>query len=232
MSKHIVCIEHDRVDGPGFIADWADLRGYDLWVVRAEDPLPPPKDINLLILLGGTASALDFTTRQLEERQLAREVAESGRPVLGFCLGAQLLAIEFGGDVLTGVASEHDWSAIDIQVEWLRDLLLDDRLLVFQAHNDIIKLSPSSTPLASSLTVPIQAFAGPGSVLGLQFHLEADTEKIAAFRQLRGRLNSVAAADEGRLARCRAALYRLLDSLLEIASQTREAPGSATGARL
>lgn len=214
MRKRIVCLQHDSIDGPGLIVPWAEARGHELHVVT-ETGAPPSaaEAMDLLVILGGSASALDRTPRQLEERALARAVAERGRPVLGVCLGAQMLALEFGGDVLSGAAAEHDWSAIEVQSAWLQDALGSDRPIVFQAHDDAIRPPPGAAPLASSRACPVQAFRGPGSVVGLQFHLEADAEKIRAFRRLRGR-EAADAGDEDRLALCRDALHRLLDPLL------------------
>lgn len=212
MTRRIVCLQHDDVDGPGFIADWALAGQHELRVLTASEALPRADGLDLLILLGGAASALDGTPRQLAERGLAMAVAEAGKPVFGLCLGAQMLAVALGGNVVPGAARERDWSAVDIDDLWLREVLGARRLMVFQAHYDLIQPPPGSVLLAESAACSVQAFKGPGPVLGLQFHLEANAEKVRAFRAL---WNADAhGSNEGLLDTTRAALFRLLDALM------------------
>jgi GMP synthase (glutamine-hydrolysing) len=215
VTRTIACIQHDPSDGPGLIAAWCRARGHELRVVQPSDPLPEgPSGIDLVILLGGAASALDGSSRQRAERAFARVTFEAGKPVLGLCLGAQMLAVELGGDVLPGAAPEHDWSRLRVEDAWLSQALGATDPVVFQAHADAIRLPPGAQQLATNLASVVEAFRGPGPVLGLQFHLEADKEKVEAFRASSG-APPRAEGDEDRIARCRQGLERLLDDWLD-----------------
>lgn len=217
MAKRILCLQHDRGDGPALIGDWAKAEEHTIDLRTPSDPLPDsPHDHDLVIILGGRAGAKDENERLHAERKLARAASESGVPVLGLCLGAQMLAIEFGGDVIPRGAPEHGWTAIDSEDGSLTASFGTKQPLVFGWHNDAIVKPPDASLLAHSDTCAVQGFridtAAP--VLALQFHLEADAEKIALFRRAGKRdgttVTDEAAAIEGQ----RAALAKILNGLV------------------
>jgi GMP synthase (glutamine-hydrolysing) len=213
----IVCLQHDRGDGPGLIEAWAAARGEALTVLTRAEALPPRFDgVARLIILGGRAGARDEDPRLAEERACARAAAQTGVPVLGLCLGAQMLAVEFGGDVVPRGAPEHGWTAIDGADETFAALFSTPRPLVFSWHNDAIVLPPGATLLARSETCAVQGFRlhAPGLVTGLQFHLEADAAKIALFRRAGKRDGTPADDEAAAIAARRDALFTLLDGML------------------
>jgi GMP synthase-like glutamine amidotransferase len=216
MVKRLLCLQHDRGDGPALIEDWALATGHTLDLRTPADPLPDsPRAHDLIVILGGRAGANDADERLHAERRLARAASESGVPVLGLCLGAQMLAVEFGGDVVPRGAPEHGWTAVDIRDESLAALFGSTRPLVFGWHNDAIVKPPEAALLASSPTCAVQAFridqAAP--VLALQFHLEADADKIALFRRAGKRDGAMVGDEAAAIAGQRMALAKILDSL-------------------
>ncbi|MBS0219823.1 MAG: glutamine amidotransferase [Proteobacteria bacterium] len=134
---------------------------------------------DLLIVLGGPISAYDddrypFLADELRliEQSLRRKV-----PVLGICLGAQLLARVLGARVYPGSAREIGFAAVALTAAGRRGCLADlerEATPVLHWHGDTFDLPAGAEHLAATEITPNQAFALGASVLGLQFHVEAD----------------------------------------------------------
>lgn len=139
-------------------------------------------DPDLLVVLGGPIGADDDAAYPflVAEHELVRTRLLSGRPMLGICLGAQLMARALGGGVSSGDRVEIGWAPVDLTAVGARSVLAPlAGLDVLHWHGDRIILPESvgATVLASMPTTPVQAFAVPGG-LALQFHLEADPARI------------------------------------------------------
>lgn len=174
------------------------------------------REIDLLVILGGRWGARDENERLLAERRLARRAAESGTPVLGLCLGAQMLAVEFEGDIVSRGAPEFGWTAIELLDDTLAAAFREPCPFLLAWHNDAIVLPPQAALLARSETCGVQAFRipAPAPVIGLQFHLEADAEKIALFRRAGKRDGARVAEEAAAIEGQRMALFALLDDML------------------
>lgn len=136
-----------------------------------------------LVVLGGPMAAdqveryphLDY------EKDVIRQAVARGLPVLGICLGAQLIAAAFGGRTLRGAAPEFGW--VDVRPT---EAGSDDHLIrhfadiepVFQWHSDTFSLPGAAVHLAESDSCSHQAFKMYDHVYALQFHLEADRSLI------------------------------------------------------
>jgi GMP synthase-like glutamine amidotransferase len=159
-----------------------------LWRAYAADPLPRELDsLDGLVVMGGPMSAADdegFPTRRQEIAVLARAV-RSGMPTLGVCLGAQLLAIAAGGEVMAGASSmEVGWAPIHLTDLAANDPLFaaaPEKLTVLHWHGDTYRLPAGAVRLASSELYPEQAFRVGARAWGLQFHLEVDEYAVNAF---------------------------------------------------
>lgn len=136
-----------------------------------------------LVVLGGPQAANE-TERYPHlafEQDAIRRAADAGLPVLGICLGAQLIAAAFGGKVLRRAAPEFGW--VDVTPT---DAGRDDPLMghfagserVYQWHSDTFSLPQGAIHLAESEACRYQAFRLHDHVYGLQFHLEADRALI------------------------------------------------------
>jgi GMP synthase-like glutamine amidotransferase len=140
-----------------------------------------------VVVMGGPMSAASdtgFPSRRAELALLAQALA--GRvPVLGVCLGAQLLALAAGGTVYEGASGpEIGWGAVALAPEALPDLLLGGlppTLDVMHWHGDTFDLPPGAVHLASSARYHNQAFRAGGQAWGFQFHLEVDAPAVDAF---------------------------------------------------
>jgi len=124
MTTPWALIQHVAIEGPGLVASEAASCGIPLDVRRmfAGDPLPRAEEIGGLIVLGGPMGAnddADFPNLP-RERELLAEAAGAGLPVLGICLGAQLLAAALGARVTRGVEEEVGFGEVTLTDEGSR----------------------------------------------------------------------------------------------------------------
>ena len=159
-----------------------DWRYIDLWT-------PPHEDLAIsqgeaLVVLGGLMSVNDpLPWLRQEERYLMRAIS-SDVPVLGVCLGAQLLARCLGARVYAMERKEIGWHPVHLTEAGRDDPLfrgLPAEETVFQWHGDAFDLPHGSEKLASSDLCPNQAFRHGSNLYGIQFHPEVTPEIIAAW---------------------------------------------------
>jgi GMP synthase (glutamine-hydrolysing) len=175
-----IVLRHATAEGLGLLAN--ALRDYGvhhryLDVARG-DALP--KDIRTVggvIVLGGPMAAYDAERHPFLQAESAfvEKVIETGRPVLGVCLGAQLIAQVLGARVYAGERREVGWGPIELTDDGKDDPLfagLGDSFTVFHMHGDTYELPPDATNLARSPMYEQQAFSLGDTVYGFQFHLE------------------------------------------------------------
>jgi GMP synthase-like glutamine amidotransferase len=143
---------------------------------------PDPARYHGLIFMGGAMSVNDgLPYLEREARWIAQAVA-AGRPVLGVCLGAQLIAKALGARVYRNPVKEIGWFEIELTGEGAADPLFAgaaQRETVFQWHGETFDLPPGARWLASSPACRHQAFRIGASAYALQFHLEVTPEMIA-----------------------------------------------------
>ena len=150
---------------------------------RDPDAEPDLDGYHGLIVLGGPMNC-DQVSRH---RHLATEISviqqavRDGKPVLGICLGAQLLARALGGHVTKHHTREIGWYDVEPTEEGRRDPLFrhfGPTERIFQWHGDTFSIPEKAVHLASSAACSHQAFRYGDNVYGLQFHLEVDAPMI------------------------------------------------------
>ena len=181
MTVPWALIQHVAIEGPGLIASEAASCGIPLDVRRmfAGDPLPRAEEIAGLIVLGGPMGANDDAAfpNLPPERKLLAEAAGAGIPVLGICLGAQLLAAALGARVYRGAREEIGFGEVTLTDEGWRDPILglgSRSMPVFHYHGDAFDLPKGAVLLAASPSYPNQAYRLGDRVYGFQFHVEVD----------------------------------------------------------
>jgi GMP synthase-like glutamine amidotransferase len=175
----VLAIVHQRDAGPGVFADVtrSDGRELDLWFT-AEQTAPPrdPWTYDAVLVLGG-AMNVDQVDRHpwlVLEKELLRELLERRVPLLGVCLGAQLVAEAAGATPHRAREPEIGWFEVELTPEAGDDPLLAElppRFDAFQWHSYEFPLPPNAVPLARS-PVCLQAFRVNDSAWGIQFHAE------------------------------------------------------------
>lgn len=175
MRTH--CFQHVPFEGPGSIEPWLRAAGHEMTTTRlfASARLPDHDAVDLLVVLGGPMSANDedaFSWLAAEKRFI-RETVASGKPVLGICLGAQLIASAMGARVYRNPVKEIGWFPIQgIPSPERTAFGFPPSLDVFHWHGETFDLPPGAIHLARSDGCAHQAFQLGSTVIGLQFHLE------------------------------------------------------------
>ena len=178
----IRCLQHVAFEGPALIEGWALARGHTLETTPwFEEPASEvPEDFDLLVSLGGPMSALDEREHPWighELRVLERSIAR-GRPTLGICLGAQLMARVLGGRIARADRAEIGWHPVETVAETEPGVRLPRRFVPLHWHRETFEIPPGAHRLAASSACRNQGFA-QGSAVGLQFHLEATPQSTA-----------------------------------------------------
>jgi GMP synthase-like glutamine amidotransferase len=180
MRAHV--FQHVPFEGLGSIERWLDARDADIRFTRffTDDRLPALDRVDLLIVMGGPMSVNDEATlRWLEpEKQAIRDAIARDIPVLGVCLGAQLIANALGARVYPNALKEIGW--FPVQTVGAQAAVQLPDAVVFHWHGDTFDLPDGAIRLASSAATVNQAFQFKHNVIGLQFHLETTPQAIAA----------------------------------------------------
>jgi len=182
---HVVAFRHVPFEGLGLIEPALQDRGItveyaDLFQEGAA--VPDAAGAAGLIFMGGPMSANDDLPYLAQEIQLIREAVERGQPVLGVCLGSQLIAKALGACVFRNSTKEIGWFDIRLTEAGRQDPLLaslDEPETVFHWHGETFDLPDGAVWLAYSDACRHQAFRVGSNVYGLQFHLEVTPEMIA-----------------------------------------------------
>lgn len=180
-------VQHVDFEGPGSIAAVAAERGIALDVRKPYrgDPLPAPDDIDGLVVMGGPMGAFDDVEHPhlAAERDLLAAAVTRGLPVLGVCLGAQLLAAALGARIMRGQVPEIGLGTVTLTDDGLRDAAFGPAgpvLPVFHWHADTFTPPTGTVQLAESTAYRNQAFRVGERAYGLQFHVELDQDLRAA----------------------------------------------------
>ncbi|MBT0994918.1 type 1 glutamine amidotransferase [Cellulomonas sp. DKR-3] len=183
--RPVLVLTHAPSEGPGLIGPALDAPLRVRTVVDVADPLlPDPDEVAGIVVMGGWMDAdddLHHPGLAAERALLARAVAQDV-PVLGVCLGAQLLAMALGGRLLRRHGTEVGFGPVDVVADDLVLGPLGARPTVLHWHADAVELPPDATLLASTEVTPVQAFRR-GSALGVQFHLELEPAMLDLWLQ-------------------------------------------------
>ena len=184
----LVIEQEERLEGLGFLAGRLESSGLpyrrlqtwkeDVGGVRAGE-------YGAIVPLGGNMHAWDESAHPFlaDERRLLGEALEDGVPILGICLGAQVLARALGADVREGAAPEIGWLDVSPTGAASGDPVfghLSGPTGVYHWHMDVFELPPGAVRLASSDQYPNQAFRH-GEAWGIQFHPEVDYEQFSTW---------------------------------------------------
>jgi GMP synthase (glutamine-hydrolysing) len=188
----VLALQHVAVEPPGTLGVAIKDAGLALDIVRVDrgEPIPELGDAAGLVIMGGPMSVYEADRRPHLRAELAliERALAAGVPVIGICLGSQLLAEVLGGRVCASGRQEIGWHPITLAPEAASDPLLGGapaNIMALHWHGDVFALPPGARALASSAMTPLQAFSYGEAAHGLLFHLEVTagqlTEMTAAF---------------------------------------------------
>jgi GMP synthase (glutamine-hydrolysing) len=192
----ILAVENYRGTHLGQVGRALDEAGADVDLRRmhAGDALPPgPDGYDGLVVLGGGQDALaDAEHPYLPAlAALTRAFGEADKPVLGICLGSQIVARGHGAENILGRPIEIGWKDVVPTPEGRSDPVLaplGEGAPVFHWHSDTFTLPPGAVHLASSAQTRNQAFRIGRAVYGIQFHFEADRPLVEQWTAAYGEL--------------------------------------------
>lgn len=172
-SVDVLAIHNTWREGLGNLRPLLESDGFKIESVSAMYGIPDT-DPSLAVVLGGPQSVSDNTPHLLAEQDAIRGYMARDIPVLGVCLGSQLIAAAAGGKVGRGPVPEIGFYRIKPSDDPLL-AGMDDPFDVFHWHMDGISPPPDATVIAGSEHYSCQAFR-LGSAVGVQFHLEVDAQ--------------------------------------------------------
>ncbi|MGH7814384.1 MAG: type 1 glutamine amidotransferase [Candidatus Binataceae bacterium] len=188
MAK-IYVLQHHPAENLGLIADALEDAALAWQYLRVFDGHPVPKDMKGaggLILMGGPMGVYETDRYPFlrDEMRLIEAALKDDLPVLGVCLGAQILAAALGAKVAPNPkGKEIGWYPMRLSAAARDDRILSglpETLTPFHWHGDIFELPKGATLLASSDKTTCQAFRHGDNAWGLQFHFEVTRKGIAA----------------------------------------------------
>ncbi len=182
MKVHV--LQHAPFEGIGSIASWLTERKADVSFTRffERTQFPEAGELDLVIAMGGPMSVNDEEALPWlrPEKEFIRDAVKRRVPVLGICLGAQLIASALGGRVYPNAKKEIGWFPIEATPGPADVFRFPEKCLVFHWHGETFDLPPGAVRLARSEACENQAFQIDRTVIGLQFHLETTPESAEA----------------------------------------------------
>ena len=176
--SNVLLIQNTTSEGSGYLGKLLTDDGFDITSVNAKYEKIPEKRFSLVVILGAPQSANDDLLYLKEEQKLIKNYVQNDVPVLGICLGSQLIAKTFGAKVYKGPKKE---------IGFYHDLMISNNsklfygfknpFSVFHWHGDTFDLPVGATRLALSENYSNQAFQYK-SAIGLQFHLEVNEQMV------------------------------------------------------
>jgi GMP synthase (glutamine-hydrolysing) len=176
----VLVLQHIACEGPAAIGEALHRRGLTLRIVRADAGEPVPATLatySALIVMGGPMGVYeaDRYPHLRDELRVIEEALRRDRPVLGVCLGSQLLAAALGARVHPSGGKEIGWFPVELSEAAASDTLFGDaprRFTALHWHGDVFDLPEGAVPLASSAATERQAFRYGDRAFGILFHLE------------------------------------------------------------
>jgi GMP synthase (glutamine-hydrolysing) len=184
MTKPILCLQNIPCETLGNFEALFLNDGFDIEKVNATTQRVPidPTQYSAIVILGGPMSVYENSGFITDQIKLARISSKRMTPLLGICLGSQIVAQSSGGTVFKGPKKEIGWHEIMIESSGKEDLFSgfqNSRPMVFHWHGDTFSLPKTARILARSKLYP-EAFA-IGSLIGIQFHLEVTDKMIRSW---------------------------------------------------
>jgi GMP synthase-like glutamine amidotransferase len=181
--KPVAICRYAPQEGPGYFATYLSVHGIPWRLVKLDqsEMLPEAQAISGLAMMGGAMSVNDDLPWIAPMLDLVRRTADRGLPIIGHCLGGQLLSKALGGEVRGNPVKEIGWGEIEVvnareAAEWGPSA----RFSSFHWHGETFSIPPGATRIWASAQCPNQAFVY-GTSIGMQCHVEMTAELVEAW---------------------------------------------------
>lgn len=184
----ILITRHAPGEGPGYLAEFLSRQGLPCRIVKIDENEPLPESLaefSGLVLMGGPMSVNDPLPWIPKVLDLVREAMDADKPVLGHCLGGQLMSKALGGSVGRNPVKEIGWLPVqalpnDAAKTWLGGL--GPTFEVFHWHGETFSIPAGATHFLKSDACANQGFA-MGKALGLQCHIEMTPSMVRSWAE-------------------------------------------------
>lgn len=187
---NVLIIKHVDIEGPGLIEYCLNQAKIPYKIVNLKPGVHLPKldGFTHIVFLGGPMNVYEEDRYPFlrDEDLFIKEAIQRGKTVLGICLGAQLIAKALGAKVFRAPMKEIGWFDVTLTEEGSKDPFfshLPKTFPVFQWHEDTFEIPFAGKLIATSTSMPHQAFRYGENAYGLQFHLEVSKEMITEWMQ-------------------------------------------------
>lgn len=184
--KPVAIFRFSPSEGPGWFADWLDARALPSRLIAVDEGAPVPADPREfagIAMMGGPMSVTDPLPWVAPVSRLVRDAVERDIPVLGHCLGGQLLAQAFGAKITRTATPEIGWIDVEASDAGARDGWFGgrERFTIFQWHYEVFELPAGATRVLTNAYNREQGFAIGDLHLGLQVHVEMTSGLVEAW---------------------------------------------------
>jgi GMP synthase-like glutamine amidotransferase len=185
--KPVAVFRYSDTEGPGHFATFLDRHAVPWKLVKldAGDPVPASSEAFAgLAFMGGPMSANDELPWTQPVLELMRDARSRGVPMIGHCLGGQMMSRALGGEVKGNAVKEIGWNPVRVEDtptarRWFGDDLAG--FTTFQWHGETFSLPPGAERILTGFYCPNQAYVLDDRHLGLQCHVEMTAEMIASW---------------------------------------------------
>ncbi|MEW6354632.1 MAG: type 1 glutamine amidotransferase [Pseudomonadota bacterium] len=182
--KPLRIFRHIANEGPGYLAEFLERRSvpYQMVCIDQGDAVPERlDDVSGLVFMGGSMSVNDDLPWIAQELALIRRAADVNLPVLGHCLGGQLISKALGGEVTANPVKEIGWHPVQqldnaAARDWLEGV--PRAFEIFHWHGETFSIPRGATPILTSAYCANQGFVH-GAMLALQGHVEMTAPMVA-----------------------------------------------------
>jgi GMP synthase-like glutamine amidotransferase len=182
MRAHV--LNHVPFETTGSIGEWLAARNATVTETQfyADATLPVLDGIDLIVVMGGPMSVNDEAELPwlVAEKQFLRDAIRKGTPILGICLGSQMIASALGARVRKNNHPEHGWFWVEGVGGRPSCFRFPAKFMTFHSHGETFDLPANAVHLARSSACTNQAFQVGRNVIGLQFHLESTPSSAGA----------------------------------------------------
>jgi GMP synthase (glutamine-hydrolysing) len=184
MTRTCLAVRHVAFEDMGLLGPLVAERGYvTRWLDAGVDPIDAAAFVepDLVVVLGGPIGVYETDTYPFVSGEIAAVAArlQSNKPMLGICLGAQMMAAALGARVAPGPVKEIGWAPVTLTKAGQASLLAPLAATpVLHWHGDNCDLPSGCEWLASTTSCPVQAFSRTPVQLALQFHIEVEPTRV------------------------------------------------------